>query len=359
MYRKLTLVVVAVCMLVSLMGSSALAGVEMVNGDIPESAQYVPSLDMVTPIYADLKELAAEVQQKLGRKPNVLISSVHITNDWNRKVLEGAVEAAKELGANITTTNAQGDWNQQVSDIENAIAKKVDAIVVCGGYGKTLQEALRKAQAAGIPVATVDIPSPYVVTNATSDNFSGAAMLAMKMCMDIGGEGNIVVLYSPGWHTLDIRRWMLDEILKDFPDVKIISEQPVDEEDAINSTLKTMESVLQAHPKGTIDAVYAVFGLPGVGAAKAIEKAGRTEIGVYAVDADMIVLQAILKEGGAFRACIGQSTVHLGRTATVAAFLDLVGKSEGIQAQTFCPITLVTKENADAVGKFLYGNEWR
>lgn len=335
--------------------------IPVVNGNIPVSAGYIGALDMVTPIKVDTESLKEKVGKMLGHKPRILVSSLHMTNDWNRLVSRSAIDAGTEFGAEVIFTNAEGSWNRQVKDIENAIADKVDAIVIAGGISKSLQEVIKKAANAGIPITTVDIPSPYALTDVTSDNYSGATMLAMKMALDIKGQGNIVVIYSPGWHSIDIRRWMLDQILKDWPNIHIIDEQPVDEEDAIQGTMTTMEGILQKYPeKGSIKAVYTCFGLAGIGAAKAIEAAGRSEdLSVYTVDADTIVLQNILSESGAIKACIGQTTTQLGRTATVAALKGIIGETEDIQLQTFCPITLVTKENANEIGKYLYGDEWK
>lgn len=278
-------------------GSSS-KGTIIVNGSVPISAGYIGTLDAANPVKVDMVELTSKIREKLGRNPKILISSFHMTNDWNRLVSRSAINAGKEVGAEVIATNAQGNWNRQVDDVEYAISSRVDAIVIAGGISRSLQEVIKKAAKEGIPVTTVDIPSPYVLTNVTSDNFSAAAMLVMKMALDMEGKGNIAVIHSPGWHSIDIRRYMLDVVLKDWPEIRIVTEQPVDEEDAVNGTMTTMESILQKFPeKGSLDAVFTGFGLAGAGAAKAIEAAGRSDdISVYTVDADIIVLKDILKK---------------------------------------------------------------
>ena len=333
----------------------------IVNGNIPESAKYIGALDAVTPIKVDVKDLTTKIEKKLGRKPKILISSLHMTNDWNRLVSQSAINAGKEADAEVIVTNAQGNWNKQISDIEDSISSKVDAIVIAGGISKSLQEVIKKASEAKIPVTTVDIPSPYVLTNVTSDNYSGGAILAMKMALDMKGKGNIAVIYSPGWHSIEIRRFMLSEVLREWPGIKIVTEQPVDEEDAVSGTMNTMKRILEKFPeKGSLNAVFTGFGLAGVGAARAVEAAGRSsEIPVYTVDADIVVLKDILKKDGAIKACIGQTTNQMGRTATIAALKGIIGETEGIGLQTFCPITSITKDNANQVGKYLYGDEWQ
>lgn len=334
-------------------------GRRLINANIPESAQYIYTLPETTPIYADLDTLGAEAEKELGRKPVVLVSIAHLVNDWNRVVANSVVEQCEALGAEVITTNAQGDWNQQASDIESGIAKGVDAIVVAGGYGKSLQEVLKKTQDAGIIVTGVDIPSPYILTNVTSDNYTGAGMVVNRMALDMGGKGNFAIIHSAGWHTCDIRRWMVDEVMKDYPAINLVADQPVDDNDALQGAITTTENLLQKFPKGELDAIWTSWGLPSIGATRALIEAGRTEVKVYTHDSDIIVLKTMMQPGSPLMACMGQTCRQLGSTAAVAAFKGIIGDTDDIQCQTFVALPLVLQENAEAVGKFQYGDEWK
>jgi ribose transport system substrate-binding protein len=361
--KKIALMTVTIVFSVALITGAFLQDARaeemMINASIPESAQYVYTLDETTPIYANLETLGSDAEAKLGRKPVVLVSIAHLVNDWNRVVATSVINQLKELGAEVITTNAQGDWNQQASDIESGIAKGVDAIVVSGGYGKSLQEVLKKTQEAGIIVTGVDIPSPYILTNVTSDNYSGSGMVTQRMALDMGGKGNFAILHSAGWHTCDIRRWMVDEIMKDYPAINLVADQPVDDNDALQGAITTTENLLQKFPKGELDAIWTSWGIPSIGATKALIQAGRTDVKVYTHDSDIIVLKTMLQPNSPLTACMGQTCKQLGATAAVAALKGIVGDTEGIQVQTFVALPLVTKENAEAVGKFQYGDEWK
>ncbi|MDF2614407.1 MAG: sugar transporter substrate-binding protein [Clostridia bacterium] len=322
--------------------------------------EYVQSLSELTVLEEDITDLKEKLQKKLKRSSIILISSFHMTNDWNKLVSQSAIDIGESVGAEVILTNAEGNWNRQVNDIEKAIRDKVDAIIVAGGISNALQEVIKKADDNGICVVTVDIPSPFALTNVTSDNYSLASMLIMKMALNMEGEGNIVVIYPPGWHSIDIRRNMLGLILKEWPNIHIVAEYPVDEEDAINGTKECIENVLNKFPEeGSIDAIFTTFGLAGVGAAEAVEEADRMDhIPVYTVDADRMVLEHILKKDGGIGATMGQDTLQLGKTATLVALKGIIGETEGIYKQYFCPISLVTKENALEIGQYLYGEEW-
>ncbi|WP_340188944.1 substrate-binding domain-containing protein [Escherichia coli] len=51
---------------------------------------------------------------------------------------------------------ANQDLNKQLSDVEDFITKKVDAIIISPVDSKGVQAAIIKADKAGIPVITVD-----------------------------------------------------------------------------------------------------------------------------------------------------------------------------------------------------------
>lgn len=94
------------------------------------------------------------------------------------------IEAAKKLGAEVSVQSADGDSAKQANQIENLIAKKVDAIVIVPKDGKALSNVVREAKKAGIKVIAYDrlIASPDVDAYISFDNFrvgemQGAAIL--------------------------------------------------------------------------------------------------------------------------------------------------------------------------------------
>jgi ABC-type sugar transport system substrate-binding protein len=311
-------------------------------------------MDQISSVYGTIEEYAKKAEAKLGRKAVIQVASSSTVNDWTMVITNTATKGVKDAGFEVINTNANRDNNKLVSDIENGISRKVDGIIVVGGYAATLAEVLKKAKAAGIQIVTLDVPSEDIVTNVTSDSFGGSALVAMKMCMDMGGSGNIVVGHSAGWHAFDLRRAMLDVVLMDFPNVKIANEIVLNRADIINSTEASMENVLQKFPKGEIKAGYFVYGLPAIGASNAIAKTGRTEIGLYNADADKLICKEMLKENSPFKACYGQSITVMGNTAVLCLYKAIAGESQDIKRQTFVPISLVTKDNAKEFGMFNY-----
>ena len=75
------------------------------------------------------------------------------------------VSTASELGAEVNVQIANGDANEQVSQIEYFIKKGVDAIVVIAVDCYGLSDTVQKAREAGIPVISYD----RLIMNANSD----------------------------------------------------------------------------------------------------------------------------------------------------------------------------------------------
>jgi ribose transport system substrate-binding protein len=63
----------------------------------------------------------------------------------------------ERLGGTFINADSGGDIDKQVSDIERMVAQRVDALIVFPLDPKALAPALRKAEAAGIPVVGVEV----------------------------------------------------------------------------------------------------------------------------------------------------------------------------------------------------------
>ena len=66
------------------------------------------------------------------------------------------VSMAQELGAQVNVQNANGDVDEQVSQIKYLIDKKVDVLAIVAIDGSALVDVVKEAQKAGIPVISYD-----------------------------------------------------------------------------------------------------------------------------------------------------------------------------------------------------------
>lgn len=324
--KKILALVLAISMVFCLLaGCGGEAKDPPANTEAPTEGSDTPSLD--------------------GSGIKIGFSSQHLTNDFNRGVLAGVEAKAAELGAELITANAQGDSNKQVSDIENFLTMGVDAVIIGGGEGPAFATIMQEMAEKGIPCVTVDITSEYSTCNVTSDNFNGGEQLGLYVTNKLGGEGNILALDTPGWHSLEIRLRMLDTVIMDYPNLKVVQTISIGTQDAVNNYYKEVKAYLQGN--SDIDAIYCSWGLAAVGASQAVREMGlQNEIFVVCTDADQVVLEEMRKSDSPLTAVVGQYPDQLGAGAVTQAVSAALGNV--VPGEVYAPIILIEKTDPDA-----------
>lgn len=278
-------------------------------------------------------------------KPRIGVAAIGLEHAWDINAFNGAVAEVKALGGEPVGLDGERKTQKHIDNLETLLQMKVDAIIIVLGYKDLLDPVMEKITKAGIPIVTADFPTKYSKANVSSSNDEMSAMISEKMVKDLHGKGNIVVFFRPGSPIAEARRKGLQKVLDKNPGVKVVAEQPYVVPGTIPAAMSTMENLLIANPKkGQIDAVWALFDQPTIGAAMAIEAAGRAgEIGVYGIDGDPKALEMIKK--GSYSATIMQQPYKVGQIAAQMA-LKLV-KGEKVPEQTYVSVDLVTKDNVD------------
>lgn len=278
----------------------------------------------------------------IAATPIIGVASQHLGNDWNRGVVKGLKDELETLGYQFIHTNARGDTGQQVADVENFLARKVDAVIIAGGEGPAFEPVMKKLKDAGIPVITIDIPSQYTLCNITSDNFNAGEKLALYTVNKLGKKGNIVVFDTPGWYSLLVRGRMLDTVAIDYPNVKVVARFECSVIDSVNSSYQQMRSYLLSN--SNVQSVYCTWGLPALGASKAIKELGlQDKIFVTCVDADQAVLQEMLLPDSPLTGVVGQYPEKLGQMAVQMASFAVKKEFDKIPVEAYAPIILIEK----------------
>jgi ribose transport system substrate-binding protein len=167
-----------------------------------------------------------------------------------------------------------GTTESQANGIDDAIAKKVDVILLTALSRAGLKAPVERAVAAGIPVVTCmatvagDGPTVDVSRNLPMMGYQTAKALAEKL----GGKGNVVLLHGiAGVDAAEFWKSGAHAALKEFPGIKVVAEEYGNW--SVSDALDRMRAVLTAQPK--IDGVW-VGGLEmGVSVINAFKDAGR------------------------------------------------------------------------------------
>jgi ABC-type xylose transport system substrate-binding protein len=159
------------------------------------------------------------------------VSIPHLANPHYVGQAYGYIDEAQSLGAQVTLLEAGGyeHLDKQVSQVEDLIASKVDAIIIAAVSGPGTIGAVEAAAAAGIPVINVNVmtDSDKVVTRIRSDDDVIGRMQADFMGERLKGTGNVVMLRgAPGTSWAEIRgNAFRKQLAAKYPNVKVLGEQ--------------------------------------------------------------------------------------------------------------------------------------
>lgn len=276
--------------------------------------------------------LAAAASQTLG----VVISTLN--NPFFVTLKDGAEEKAKELGVELVIYDAQDDSAKMTSSMEDLIQKKVGGILVNPTDADAVVPSILKANAAGIPVFTIDrgATSGEVVTHIASDNVAGGKMAGEFLAEKIGGKGKVVELVGiPGTSAARDRGKGFHEAMEGYPDIEIVASQAADFNR--DRGLAVFENILQAQPE--IDGVFAHNDEMVLGAIAAAEAAGRKGIVFVGFDAVDDAVKAV--KDGRLAATVAQQPKEMGLLGVEYAVKYLGG--ETIPDNVPVPLMLVTE----------------
>lgn len=205
---------------------------------------------------------------------------------------EGLKKEANKLGYELVIVSAEFDINKQISQIEDMITQKVNAIIVCPADSKGIGIGVKKANEAGIPVFTADIASDEgdVVCHIASDNKAGGRKAGEYLSKLLNGKGKIAIINRPTvTSVLDRVAGFKEEIAK-YPEIKIVAD--VDGGGERDKSLKATSDVLQAHPD--LDGIFGINDDSALGALSAVKEFKRDKVVIVGYDATPEANNAIL-----------------------------------------------------------------
>ncbi|MEM7443894.1 MAG: sugar ABC transporter substrate-binding protein [Pseudomonadota bacterium] len=261
---------------------------------------------------------------------------------WDREAFNGAVETVEALGGEVVPVDGGRDNQVHADNHDILLTSDVDAVISILGDA-AVEPKFEALSAAGIPVFTVDHPSPHAVNNTTSDNYYMGTTIGRYMADAIGGEGRVAVFnaFEGALRICGIRAGLWKYVLDDYPGIEIIQPELAEEfanapEDARRQTL----DLLSQYPEGSIDAIHvACWDQPAIGVVQALEEAGRTDVLVTALDGGPDTLEIMAEDGSPFVANVAQQPRLIGSTAAHNVAAHFAG--ETLLPQTYVDVVPV------------------
>lgn len=284
-------------------------------------------------------------EQKDDNKLTIGLTVGTLANPFFVAMSKGVEEAGKELGAEVLVESAEYDLAKQTSHIENFITKKVDIILLNAVDTKGIAAAVQQAKGAGIPVIAVDTNAEGGVdATVTSDNYQAGKLAGEYVIEQLGGKGNIAIIDGPPVSAVTDRIKGFEDAIKDT-EIKIVAKQ--NGEGNREKALTVMESILQANPSGSIDAVFAINDPEAIGVEIAQEQADRKdEFFIVGVDGAPEVTEAMAKKGSTIKATSAQSPSEMVKKAVEIGMK--VKNGEEVEELIKVPVKLVTQDKLDS-----------
>lgn len=243
-----------------------------------------------------------------------------LNNPFFVTLSDHAKKKAKENGVKTAVVDAQDNASKQASDIEDLIQQKVDLMIINPVDSAAVAAAVQSANAAGIPVITVDRSSEggKVVSHIASDNVAGGALAGEYITELVAKNAEVVELEGvSGSSAARDRGQGFNEAIKGKLDV--VAKQTANFNRSEGLTV--MENILQSNPN--VKAVFAHNDEMALGALEAITASGK-DIKVVGFDATDDAVASV--KAGKLAATVAQKPDEIGNIAMQTAIDYLDGK---------------------------------
>lgn len=301
---------------------------------------------LATAASAALLTAGAGLTPAMAEGLKIGFSQVTLQSPFYVQLKNGAEAAAEAGGDTLIFLDANGDVSKQNNDIQDLITQGVDAIIINPVNPDAVVPSLEAADAAGIPVITVDrsVREGIVVAHIGRDNVAMGSMVgeAVKARLAADGIENAKIIEiqgDAGGAVMMDRRDGFHNAMEGSGHEIIAG--PYAEYIRANAVV-AMQDLLQSN--ADVDVVYAHNDDMALGALQVLQESGRDDVLVAGVDGLSEALE-VMSTGGNYVATalndpqyLGDVTIQVARQAIagsdVPEFVDAGSKA-------------VTKDNVD------------
>lgn len=305
------------------------------------------ALAMVLSMAACGGDDGGDAQQSIeGKKISVM--TPYLGSVTTNQMVEYLQKGLEDAGAEVTVVNTDNDFAALASRIEDVVASGTDAIVLVSADPNQVANQLQEAFEADIPVFGCD--SGFIEgmkVNATSDNYQMGELIVKYLFEDLMESKGTVIALTHRPHPGVVKRCeAFDDLIKEYPDINLITEQHVPAEQPINDAQDIVENLLLSNSEpGSITAIWAGWDEPAIGATQALQEAHRDEVIVTGVDGNEQAI-SLIKEGTNLKATVAQNFEGMAQIV-VEQMTKMFAGEEIEPGEMYAPATLITPENAE------------
>jgi ribose transport system substrate-binding protein len=312
------------------------------GGDKPAAgggakAGAAPALTLAEPA-----EPADAVPSAAAKKPyHIGVSLLTQDDEFYKALKQGIQDEGDKQNVTIDILSADKDLSKQINQVQNFVASKVDAIILCPVDSSGIIGAVTAANNAGIPVFTADIASKggNVVSHIASDNVEGGRLVGEYAGKLLNGKGTIAILDLKTITSVQDRVKGFRDALAKYPDLKILDEDVPDAKR--ENAVPKATNMLTAHPE--INLIFGINDPVALGALSALQQAANSKVIVLGFDAVPEAQNYISAGNSPLKADAIQFPHLIGLTTVDAIIKSLNG--EKVPPKIAVPTGLVTADS--------------
>ncbi len=219
----------------------------------------------------------------VSTKGTIGVSLLTLDNPFFKTIGDTIAAEGSKHGYTTMLVSGDKDVAKQGNQIKDFIVKKVSAIVLSPCDSKSILPVIQEANAAGIPVFTVDIPcnepGVKIATQIATDNLGGGKEAGLAMIEALGeAGGKIAVLHFKQVESCQLRVRGFTDVINAHnasgkARIDIVAE--LESGGAKDAGFKAAEDVLQSH--ADLRGIFAINDPAALGARAALEKAGKAQ----------------------------------------------------------------------------------
>lgn len=296
-------------------------------------------------------EVTQNAVRESGSKGTIGYTTMSLTNPFFKVIGDAMADEAAEHGYDVVVVSGDDDVSKQFNQIDDFIVKRVAAIVITPCDPKSIGQAIKKANDAGIPVFTNDTgydgDEGTVECHIATDNLQGGRLAGEAMVKLLGESGGkVLVVHKPDAQSCLLRVQGFTEVVeshnKENPDAKIEVVATLDGRGSREAGYAVTKDAVVANDD--LSAIFAINDPSALGARSALEEANKQDqVTIIGFDGEIAGKQAILE--GRILCDPIQFPDQMGRT-TVEVIMNYFD-GDDVPPEILIPSKLYYKEDAE------------
>ncbi|EJG0604098.1 ribose ABC transporter substrate-binding protein RbsB [Cronobacter sakazakii] len=281
--------------------------------------------------------LSATVSANAMAKNTIALVVSTLNNPFFVSLKDGAQKEAEKLGYELVVLDSQNNPAKELANVQDLTVRGTKLVLINPTDSDAVGNAVKMANQAKIPVITLDrmASKGEVVSHIASDNIAGGKIAGNYIAKQAGDGAKVIELQGIAGTSAARERGEGFKQAVEAHKLNVLASQPADFDRT--KGLNVMQNLLTAHPD--VKAVFAQNDEMALGALRALQTAGKTDVMVVGFDGTADGVKAV--QDGKMSATVAQQPEQIGVIGVQTA--DKVLKGEKVRARIPVDLKLVIK----------------